>query len=117
VLIEGLLHDAAAHEAGYYDKIGAQFEAFERLLAEVDGYTNNQVSLAYNFWGGWIDARNHDWRYYEPITDADWPKLARHIVQALQEDRPITEPMLLKHFQHLARPPLKERLKELFRRR
>jgi hypothetical protein len=62
-LIAGLLDAAAAHEAGYYNKIGAQFEAFERLLAEADGYASNQASLAYNFWDGWIDARNHDWRF------------------------------------------------------
>ncbi len=116
-MIEGLLNDATAHEAGRYKDIGAQFEAFERLLTEADGNTNNQISLAYDFWDGWVDTRNHDWRYYEPITEADWPRLARHIVQALQEDRPVTELMLLNYFQRMPRPPLKERLVPLFRRR
>jgi hypothetical protein len=116
-LIEGLLHDAIAHEAGHYNEVGAQFEAFERLLTEADGYTNNQVSLAYDFWDGWIDAHNHDWRFYEPIQEADWPRLARHIVHAPREDREITEPIVLDRFQRMPQLPLIERLAALFRRR
>lgn len=116
MLIEGLLHDAAAHEASYYDKIGMQFEAFEHLLVEATDYNNNQIGLAYDFWDGWIDARNHDWRFYEPITEADWPKLARHVAQALADDRPITDRIVLDRFQHVPRPPFKERFAALFRR-
>ncbi len=115
VLIEGLLHDAVIHEAGRYAEIGAQFETFERLLSKADNYTNDQVNLAHDFWDGWIDTRNHDWRFYEPIQEADWPRLARRIAHALQEDRPITEPIVLERFRYKPQPPLKERIKNLFR--
>jgi len=58
----------------------------------------NKIFVALQFWDGWIDASNHEWRYYEPIMAADWPKLAREIAGALRADCEITNPVVLDRF-------------------
>jgi hypothetical protein len=114
-LIDGLLHDVAAHEAGRYDLIGTHFETVEAMFAEATGRSDKDVNMAYDFWDCWIDARNHDWRYYEPIQNADWPSLARHIIQALTDKRSITDPLVLEQFT-FTHQPLTQRIGAFFKR-
>ena len=58
----------------------------------------SKIFVALRFWDGWIDASNHEWRYYEPLEAADWPALARDIAAALRADREITDPVVLRWF-------------------
>ena len=37
----------------------------------------DKLFIVLSFWDGWIDANNHEWQYYEPIQENDWPRLAR----------------------------------------
>jgi hypothetical protein len=39
-----------------------------------------------NFWDGWQDARNHDWRFYKGIDASDWSILARIIIRNLKDE-------------------------------
>ena len=115
-LIDNLTHDAIAHESGRYRDVGLGFDEFDANLPRDDRPEFNQLFIALNFWDGWIDARNHEWKYYSGISKSDWPELATHIVQAIVDDREITEPLVLQHFNLSERQSLRERFNSLLGR-
>jgi hypothetical protein len=115
-LIENLSRDAAAHEAGRYRDIGRAFDELDANLPRSGGREFDQLFITLAFWDGWIDARNHDWQYYDEIGEADWPALARKIVASLASGQEITEPAVLRHFDFRARQPRAGRLKSLLAR-
>ena len=104
LLISGLLKDAAAHDERRHDEIGAGFDEFDGELPRGEGPEFGKLFVALQFWDGWIDAPNHDWLYYEPITEEDWPVLARQIVNCVQNDLEITNPIVIDKF-HLEKHP------------
>jgi hypothetical protein len=113
VVAEALLADAEAHDGGRYEEIG---EKFDDVLAEVLPLPDakaHHVSVAFSFWDGWIDARNHEWLYYEGIGRDDWPRHARAVTSALQVGCSPEDPALLRHFDRPPRPPLRTRLTRL----
>ncbi len=99
-LADWLDHHAAAspgqpHQA--YDEIDA-------VLPRGNDPRWDKIFIALHFWDGWIDASNHDWRYYEPIQQSDWPVLAREIAADLRSDREITSSAVLARFDHRISP-------------
>ena len=118
IVAEALLADAEAHLAERYDEIG---ERFDDVLAEVlplQDVDEHQVRVAFSFWDGWVDARNHDWLYYEGIQQQDWPRHARAVAACLRAGRSPDDPTLQKHFDRPPRTPLLARFTRfLFRRR
>jgi len=57
-----LLADADAHEGGRFDDVAERYDdVLAELLPLKDRWTP-QVSIAFEFWDGWADARNHDWQ-------------------------------------------------------
>lgn len=116
LLINNLTHDATAHEAGRFQDIGLDFDELDYNLPRDGGPEFDKLLLALTFWDGWIDARNHEWQYYEGIEEGDWPVLARRIAQALEMGDEITEPKVLARFRPPARQPVKERIKWLLDR-
>lgn len=97
-LAGALLADADAHARNRFDDIGERYDdVLTELLPFKDRWTP-RVSLAFRFWDGWVDARNHDWQYYRGIARDDWPRLARVIARSLQEGVELTDPELMAHF-------------------
>lgn len=96
--IEELSRDVEAHEAGRYEEVGAAFDALDSQLPRDQGPEFDKLFIAFDFWDGWIDSRNHNWLYYDGINQPDWPVLARSIVKSLEADEEISEPMVLDHF-------------------
>ena len=84
ILANALEVDAVAHESGQHHKIGDKFDDVLNEISSLDDISPRLSSLAINFWESWQDSRNHDWLYYEPITEADWPRLAREIAHSLR---------------------------------
>lgn len=97
-LIESLLHDAKAQERGTLEKIGTGYEQFDINLQSNNEPRFNKLYIALNFWDGWIDSQNHSWKYYEPILEKDWPRLARSIVSNLEADGDVKDPLVLEKF-------------------
>jgi hypothetical protein len=97
-MISGLLQAADSHEAGRLHGIEAPYDTLDSKLPRDVGPEFDKLFIALNFWDGWIDARNHDWQYYEGIRTKDWPRLARSIVADLQADREITDEAVRKRF-------------------
>ena len=76
----------------------AGYDEMDGALPRGTGAQCDKLFVALSFWDGWIDASNHDWRYYEPIAADDWPRLAREIAAALREDRELVNPTVLDRF-------------------
>jgi hypothetical protein len=111
LLIEALRHDAALHEARRFGELGAKFDAVDAQLPRDAGPEFNKLIFAHEFWAGWLDSCGHDWFFYEPIQEKDWPALARTVVADLNADRETTEPALVKRFSPPpARPSLVSRV-------
>ena len=111
--------DAAiqAHESGDLEAIETDYEELDAELPRNAGPEFDKLHVAFEFWSGWIDARNHDWLYYPGIQVGDWPRLARGIVQDLQQNCDIRDELVLKHFDYSRQPvrtSLWARLKALF---
>jgi hypothetical protein len=97
-MIKGLLQAISAQEAGRLQDIEAPYDTLDAKLPRETEPEFDKLFIALNFWDGWIDARNHDWQYYEEVRVEDWPRLARSIVADLQADREITDEIVRRRF-------------------
>ena len=93
----GLLAAAAAQDRGDIWAIDDGFDEFEARIA-ANAPATAQLATVLRFWDGWIDARNHDWQYYDPIMEADWPILARQVAAELSSSAPLSNEIVLREF-------------------
>lgn len=96
--ISALTAAAIAHEADEFASLDIGYDYIDGNLPRGAGDEFNKFFVALSFWDGWVDARNHDWQYYDPIGRDDWPKLARSIVLDLKSDREIENELVLDRF-------------------
>ncbi len=117
-LIDELTHSALAHEAGDIWNIDGSYNELEgQILIGDHGPEFDKFVIALEFWSGWIDARNHEWKYYEGIEPSDWPHLARSIANNLSADRETDDERIKVHFDYRNRRHQKgilQRLTEFF---
>jgi len=107
-----------AQESGDLAAIEADYAQLDALLPRDTDPAFDKLQTALEFWDGWIDARNHDWLYYEGIREEDWPRLARGIVDDLRRDREISDECVLQRFdwwRQAKRPSAWARLRGIFR--
>jgi hypothetical protein len=97
-LIEHLKRDIENHNKGDFQKVGESFEVFDLNLPRNSAPEFKKLFIALNFWDSWQDARNHEWRYYKGISQRDWPVLANSIIQNIEEEKEVTSPAILNHF-------------------
>ena len=102
-LISGLLQAASEHEADHLSEIETSYDTLDERLPRGTGPEFDKLFITLNFWGGWIDARNHDWQYDEGICAEYWSRLARSIVEDLivedlRADPEINDGLIRKHF-------------------
>lgn len=94
-------HLERAAEAQQADNVAGLengYDALDAILPRGEGAEYDKLHIALNFWDGWIDARNHDWQYYEGIGEHDWPQLARILAADLRADREPRDKPILQHF-------------------
>ena len=89
---------AASQESGDLSGIQIGYEEFDGSLPRGMGPELKKLHIALAFWDGWIDARNHDWLYYEALSSADWPELARAIAGRLRANLEMEDARVLRHF-------------------
>jgi len=115
VIAAALRQDAAAQDAGDFESIAKRYDdVYAEVLAVSSEYPDT-VATGFTFWDWWADARNHDWQYYEGIERDDWSRLARHVADSIEAGLPISDPMLVRHFERARRPGPFTRLKRLLR--
>jgi hypothetical protein len=109
---------ARAQESGDLRAIEAGFDQLDSELPRDAGPEFDKLHVALHFWDCWIDASNHDWQYYPGLAAGDWPRLARAIVQDLQQNSEISDERVLERFDSHPQPTrtsLWSRLKGLWR--
>ena len=111
-LVTQLLQDADAHEAGHYDAVGRRFDAVEHRFPTGTAPELGRLHIALTFWDGWVHARNHGWPP-GPISESEWPRIARSVVADLQANRDVTDVKVLANFDIVAHPKLDERVQIL----
>ena len=95
---------AAAQDEGNLRGIELGYEELDGLLPRGTDPDLAKLHVALAFWDGWIDSRNHDWLYYDGISAADWPVLARGIAQRLRDNHEIVDERILREFDARRRP-------------
>ncbi len=114
-LVGNLSQDIESHKRGDFKKIGEGFDIFDQNLPRNSGPEFNKFFLALNFWDCWQDARNHEWRYYKGISQADWPQLATMIIKDIEDDKEITSSKILEHFDFKPRVGIIKRFTSFFK--
>ena len=111
--VAGLRKAADDQDAGNLAALGDGFTALEVAIAKYNGANLALLRDIYTFWDEWVDARNHDWRYY-PFQPHEWPLMARSIADDISRGASISNQKWLAHLSHLHRKPLWRKLKDLF---
>lgn len=120
-LIDELVRSVEAQEAGKIWEIDGSLDQLEEeILTHNPEPEFDKLKIAIEFWSGWIDSRNHSWKFYEGIKASDWPQLARLIVDDLRADREPDDGRIKRHFDYrnrVERPGVLQRLAGLLRRK
>jgi hypothetical protein len=104
-LVEHLLDDAIAHEAGRYADVGRDLVAVEGAMPRDGGREREKLFIALAFWHSWIAARDRRWQRNlgtSLVARDEWPVLARGVVSDLAADRDISDDRLLAQFAYVA---------------
>jgi len=108
---------ARAHASGDLPAIETGYAELDAALPRGANPVFDKLHVALEFWDGWIDARNHDWLYYEGIGAEEWPLLSSAVVDDLRHDRDIRDERVLERFdvrRRATRGSLWTRLKGFF---
>ena len=97
-LINILKRESMLHRTKQYGSLGETFDAVDAQLPRNSGSEFNKLFLAFNFWEGWLDACEHDWFFYEPITESDWPNYADIIISDLENNFDTQNSVLIEKF-------------------
>jgi hypothetical protein len=97
-LVDALARDAVLHEQGRFEELGKSFEELDARVPRGAGAAFDYLLVALRFMDDWLDAKEHEWQYHEPLQRDDWPVLARTLAQDLVADRAPTNPLVRKHF-------------------
>jgi hypothetical protein len=97
--LAGALERAAhAQTAGPRPPIDVGYDDLDAAIPRLQDPRYVKLLIALEFWDGWIDSSNHDWRFYEPISERDWPGLALDVAGDLRSDREIQNALVLQQF-------------------
>ena len=98
ILASALLEDAAAHEAGEFDRIADRYDDVLNEVLPIEGPDPRRFAIAFDFWDSWGGARNREWPHDPEIDRSEWPVLARHIAGQLRAGEIATDPRVVARF-------------------
>ena len=113
LLASALEKDANDQDLGQIENLGMQWDNVYGQILSIDEINQPLYNLAFRFWDDWADAANHEWKYYEPIKEAEWPSIAREIACSLRSQVLPTNPLIIEKFQ----PKQKDSLVQKVRKR
>jgi hypothetical protein len=98
-LIQALLANATAQDAGRADEVGMEASFVLAQLSVTRAPVPEAIHTALSFWSGWIDARKHGWVEATAVFERSaWPALARGVASDLAKNAEIHDPAVLEHF-------------------
>src|SRR6266568_2607216 len=98
LIADALERAATAHEARRYRELAPILKQVDVPATRGEGSSFAKIGIALNFFDGWVEAADRQGHYYDGISQADWPRLARVVATALRTDRDIPVPVVLQHF-------------------
>ena len=87
-----------AHAKQEVFSIDDELEQYELLISKLELPSNSLLLLTPEFWSGWADAAAHDWKYYEPIKEIDWPVYAEVLLENLRNNTEVTDVAIKQNF-------------------
>src|SRR5262245_12180527 len=84
IMASALEDAAAAQEQGERLRVGEAYNRISAQIVEADSRYDDAVAFALTFWDEWADAANHDWRYHDTLSPADWPRFARQVAHEVR---------------------------------
>ncbi len=115
ILADALEQDAQAQEAGKVDAIGLRWDDVYAEILPIQDTSEPIFAMAMRFWDDWCDASSHEWRYHEPITNEQWPQLARELANCLRAGSMPTNQIIIESFTPKPRVGILRRLKKWVR--
>ncbi len=105
---------AALQEHGAVRDFGGNYDSTYGRILEINSDYDESVAFAFSFWDGWVDASDHEWRYYDPIRESDWPRLAREVALAVRSGELPANERFLDRLRPKPRRSLMDWFKSLF---
>ena len=96
--IESLQGALIAHREGKIHDIEDNLDDYDKLIPRDDITPNSLLMITLEFWSGWSDSAVHGWLFYDPMTENDWPRLAKVLIDDLKADREVTNKEILDIF-------------------
>jgi len=99
ILAQAIEADIQNQLSGNHLEIAERWDdVYGELLPIEDEMDNPTYRIAMRFWECWGDSACHDWKYYPPLKESDWPVLAAEVAGALRGNTSISNPLLVDHF-------------------
>jgi hypothetical protein len=116
-MVVGLMRACAAHEEGRLLDIGDGLAEL-KFPGEVSRGTSTfdcTLNTAWELWDTWAEEAEHGFPDFfgRGIRVERWPIMARTVVEDLQNERPITDRIVLAHFQYRPQKSLTEKFREM----
>lgn len=110
LILRRLKRDKNFHERAEFDKMGETHDDFDREFPK--GYPD--LMIAWTFWDSWMDERKQGFpNLYSGISKDTWPQLAGQVIEQLERKAPISNPLILTHFDFTEKPGVFDRLKSM----
>ncbi len=108
LILKRLKRDKIFHERLEFDKMGEVHDDFDREFPK--GHTD--LMIAWTFWDAWINERNQGFPgFYAGISKEAWPRLSAHVIEKIENKTPISDQLILTHFDFTVKPGWLDRLK------
>jgi hypothetical protein len=89
-VVKALQSAVVAHQSRAFEDIGDAYDRLARQASQLHGL-DVDLQVAIDFLDGWCDSSRHDWQFYDPICEHDWPRVALSLATSLETRKPIDE--------------------------
>lgn len=111
LIVKRLKRESSFHEQAQFEKMGEVYDDFDEKFPT----GHPELRIAWTFWDAWIDERNHGFpENYQGIPKDAWPRIAGHIIEALEKKVPISDPVVLANFDFTEKPTFWDKVKDFF---
>lgn len=114
ILATALEACASAQEQGTLGNLDKRLQSVRRQVVSINDIPRPTFRLAMRFWKDWVRASRQGWRFYGPVTENDWPDIARTIAQHVRTGTLPPDTLILDNFMRKRRNMLWRDLRNLF---
>ena len=113
-IAQALEEDIRKQNSGLIYDLGESWDDFQEEAANSREYSEDtMINIAMRFWEEWSDAAQHDWLYYDPMTEEKWLEYAGEIVRCLRAVHRTENEKIVELFLPKPRSPLLSSLRRI----